>query len=508
MKLSKRAFSARLPRIACAAFLGLVCPALMGCATAEQATVAQEASEAPSFPGELSRSLEGVYGGKSVAFTALLETTQIQNDVPGKGVDIVSFSYVAEGSGSERPVLFVFNGGPITASLWLHIGAVGPYRVALPDDVSAPASDASLVSNPYAPLDVADIVFFDPASTGYSRVHEGVDRTEYFTVQADAEQCADFIDAWLAKHERTGSPVFILGESYGTIRAAELAGQLAERGPEYALDGVFLMGQAVNIIEYAQRKENIISYVVSLPTLAATAWEFGKVSPNGQSFEAFMSEAKVFGETEYLAALFQGSRLDPETKTNIAAKLERFTGIPASYYVEHNLRISKETYRVELLKDDGLILGRSDARYTGPVSEGGDPSSVLQSTYENAFIDYVDAIFGFSPGDDYIRYAAPEEWIYGPPSPFSPFAFGARLDVAFEANPDFRLVIGNGYHDTMTTVGAAEYAAVQSNWPVDRVRTVFYPGGHMAYSVEASARAFGADIRDWITGSPVTTNGE
>ena len=172
--------------------------------------------------------------GEPLAYTAAIETISVGIGDEGRGADIVSFSYVADQPAADRPVLFVFNGGPISPSLWLHMGAVGPVRVALPDDLSISASGAKLVPNAYSPLNVADIVLFDPASTGYSRVRDGVAPSVYYSVEADGEQCADFTEAWLAAHGRTGSPVFILGESYGTIRAAETAGQLAERGPDHA----------------------------------------------------------------------------------------------------------------------------------------------------------------------------------------------------------------------------------------------------------------------------------
>ncbi|MEH6488946.1 S10 family peptidase [Hyphomonas oceanitis] len=503
-------FSGRLPEFVCAALLGVSCVSVTGCATPETPPAIEHAVTVAkkNLPGPISRSAQGVFDGETVAYTAAIESTPVEIGIDGKGADIVSFSYVAQQATDDRPVLFVFNGGPIAASLWLHIGAVGPYRVSLPDDISQSETAATLIPNTDSPLNVADIVLFDPASTGYSRVRDGVDPSVYYSVEADGAQCADFIEAWLAAHGRTGSPVFILGESYGTIRAAEAAGQLAERGPEHAANGVFLMGQAVNIIEYAQRKENIISYVASLPTLAATAWELGKVDKIGKTFQGFMAEAKAFGETEYLTALYQGNKVDPQTRDAVAAKLEAFTGIPAAYYVEHNNRISKETYRVELLKADDLILGRSDARYTGQNQPGADPASVLSSVYEDAFRNYIKSVFGFEVGDDYKLYANVDEWIYGPPSPFAAFAFGKRLDPAFAANPDFRLFIGNGYQDTMTTVGASDYAVSQSDWPLDRVRTAYYKGGHMAYSVDESAKAFGADIREWITGAPHAGAGE
>lgn len=496
-------FARRFPGFVRAVFWGFLIVAGAGCAQAEPPATAVPGKASPTpVPEAVAWSGEGVFGGETVSYRAALETTTIEADVPGKGADIVSFSYVADKAAAERPVLFVFNGGPITASLWLHVGAIGPYRLSLPDDLSAPPSEAKLVPNAYSPLNVADIVFFDPASTGYSRVREGVDPSVYFSVKADGAECADFIEAWLRNHGRTGAPVFILGESYGTIRAAEVAGQLAERGPDHAADGVFLMGQAVNIIEYAQREENIISYAVSLPTLAATAWELGKVDKAGRTFDTFIADAEAFGGSDYLTALYQGNKLAPETRAAVAEKLEAFTGIPAAYYVAHNLRISKETYRVELLKDRNLILGRSDARYTGPAAPGADPASALQTVYGQAFRDYIRKYFGFELGDGYKFSAETGGWVYGAPSPFDAFAFGKRLDPAFEANPDFRLVIGNGYQDTMTTVGAAEYAVAQSNWPLARVRTAFYKGGHMAYSVEASAKAFGEDIRAWIAGWP------
>tara|TARA_R110001592_G_scaffold42521_3_gene138059 strand:- start:8695 stop:10227 length:1533 start_codon:yes stop_codon:yes gene_type:complete len=510
MNFRKQPFSGRLPGFVCAAFLaGMFVPAT-GCATADvPPEAAQVSADATAgFPGPMSRTAKGVFGGETLAYTAAIETLPIEIGVEGRGADIVSFSYVADQPSADRPVLFVFNGGPIAASLWLHIGAIGPYRVSLPDDLTEPAKGMQLVPNDYSPLNVADVVFFDPASTGYSRVRAGIDPSVYYSVDADGEQCANFIEAWLAVHGRTGSPVFILGESYGTIRAAEVAGQLAERGADHAAAGVFLMGQAVNIIEYAQRKENIISYVVSLPTLASTAWELGKVDKTDTSFGAFMAEVKAFGETEYLTALFRGNQIDPGARATVAAKLEAYTGIPAAYYIKNNNRISKEDYRVELLKSDGLILGRSDARYTGSAEPGADPASVLSSAYQEAFSDYVKFVFGFELGDDYKLYADVGEWVYGPPSPFAAFAFGKRLDPAFVANPDFRLVIGNGYQDTMTTVGAADYAVSQSDWPLDRVRTSFYKGGHMAYSVDESAKAFGADIREWITGRPSPGAGE
>lgn len=493
-------------------FCGLSSSMLLAACVSAQAAAppspvveAAEAGSASNFPQEISKEATGVFGGKQITYTANLERIGITpNGLPA--ADIVTISYIAETdvSPTERPVLFIFNGGPISASLWLHIGALGPKRVSAPEDLSAPLNEFKLVDNPYSPLDAADLVFFDPASTGFSKVTGDGDPSEYFSVEADAAQFAAFAEAWLAEHGRTGGPAFILGESYGTHRAAEAAGQIAEAG-RLNLDGVFLMGQAVNIIEYSQRKQNILSYVASLPTLAAIAWDTGAVDRRGLSVEAFAAEAQTFGEEQYLGALFKGQRISDAELKAISAKLESFTGIPADYYVRSRLRISKEQFRTELLKAEGKILGRSDGRYTGPLEDGrGDPSGILQAAYWEGFSAYFSETFGAASLESYnqVFSAGPgfDSWNWGASSPFGHFAYAEGINAAFDAYPDFRLFVGTGYHDTMTTVGAADYLIDQSDWPPERVRRGKYIGGHMAYSVDESARQFGDDIRSWIRG--------
>lgn len=485
---------------------------IAGCVSAQPANPSQQLTSSQTVAVTTpflikNKAVQGqsVFGAQSVKYTAALENIRITpgSDLPA--ADMVTISYVADTdlSPEDRPVLFIFNGGPISASLWLHIGALGPKRVSAPEDLNAPLEQFSLVANAHSPLDAADLVFFDPASTGFSRVAEGGDASKYFSVKSDAAQFAAFAEAWLAKHGREASPVFILGESYGTHRAAEAAGQITEAG-KLNLEGVFLMGQAVNIIEYSQRKQNILSYIASLPTLAAIAWDAGMVDKAGRSFETFVNEAQAFGEAEYLGALFKGQRITPEELAQVSGKLEAYTGIPAEYYVENRLRISKEQFRAELLKEKDLILGRSDGRYTGPLGDGrGDPSGILQDAYSNGFAAYFRETFGDLPLDDYKQVFSSgnfDSWEWGASSPFGHFAYAERIDVAFKANPDFRVFVGTGYHDTMTTVGAADYLIDQSDWPQDRVRSAKYIGGHMAYSVDDSARAFGEDIRSWIHG--------
>ena len=447
----------------------------------------------------------GTFNGKQVAYTATVEGIDVPDSKGKPAARLVSFAYTADNihDATSRPAMFVFNGGPITASLWLHVGVMGPKRVAVPDDLTADPNTFQLIDNSYSPLDVTDLVFIDPASTGYSRVLAGTAAESYFSVAADGQQVTGFISAWLTQHGRLSSPTYLLGESYGTIRAAEVAGQLAELPQPILLQGVVLMGQAINIIEYRQRPQNIISYAVSLPTLAALAWYHDKVDHGGKTFDQFEHEAWQFAQTDYLTALFQGSAIDPAEKDRVAKRLEELSGIPASYYREHNLRISKEEYRGLLLKDRGLLLGRNDGRYAAPITNKGlaaDPSDRIMPAFQRLFREYVHKDLAVDWPEDYVAFkgADLEHWNWEGTGPFADWPYGDRLSKVMKANPRFHVLIGNGYHDTQTTVGAAEYAVRQSGWPDGRATLSFYEGGHMAYTVERSARKFTDDIRTLV----------
>jgi carboxypeptidase C (cathepsin A) len=455
---------------------------------------------------------EGVFNGKRVAYTATVSAIDV-NDGEGKpGARIVSTSYLAEArpQAAARPVMFVFNGGPISPSVYLHMGAFGPRRVAFADDLSADAAAAPLVGNPHSILDVTDLVYFDPAGTGFSRALPGKPLEDYFSVSADAQQTAAFIAAWLDEHGRRESPAYIFGESYGTNRAVETARQLAELPQHVLLAGVVLFGQAVNIIEYAQRPNNIISYVVSLPTLAALGWYHGKAETAGADLERFVDSAWDYARTEYLQALFQGGALPDDRLREVAERLAGFTGLSAELFIEKRLRVSKEDYRLELFRDEALVIGRSDGRYVGPAKVEGagedaappDPADELPRTLAAAFLAYAVADLGLPSVEQYV-VGSPVRglaaWDWGEQTPFSRFAYGDALDVLLDKNPRARVLVTAGYFDTMTTTGASLYLVNQETWPADRVTLRFYHGGHMAYSNEDSARKMADDLRDWIS---------
>jgi carboxypeptidase C (cathepsin A) len=419
---------------------------------------------------------QGIFNGKHVTYKASVEAVVV-TDASGKpAARLVDTSYIATSTGNaaKRPVVFAFNGGPITPSDIIHMGMLGPKRVAVPDDVTAGPSTYKVVDNRYTLLDVADLVFIDPASTGLSRVLDGL-----------------------------GSPKYVVGESYGTMRAAAVADQLQKLPTPVPLDGVILIGQALNIIEFSQRPANIISYAVSLPTIAAIAWSHGKANAHGKSFDDFQTEVWQFARTDYLTALFQGAKLPDDERRRIAARLEDYSGIPAAFYMANNLEISKERYRRELFRDKHEILGMIDARYVGPNPASGpapDPAGVITKAYEEAFKTYLHDELKIDDVDDYSTKDPVEDgWNYGgAASPFSDWPFPTLLTNVFAANPKFRLMVMNGYEDTQTTVGAAQYLVDRSGWPQDRVSIHFYQGGHTAYSVEDSLKRMTSDIRAMV----------
>lgn len=480
-----------------AAMIGVAAVGVSACQTAAAQSENRSAMQAPVVTRR-----SGTFNGVRLDYDAIVEPIVV-NDAKGQpAARIVSTSYITTGARASpaRPVIFTFNGGPISASAILHMGAMGPRRVAVPNDISADPASFKVVDNTHALLDVADVVFFDPASTGLSRVLPGVDPKSYYSIVADGQQSAQFVVEWTKRHNRGASPRYAFGESYGTMRAVSMANQLQKLVAP--LDGVILLGQAINIVEFSQRPANIISYVVSLPTLAAAAHFHGKGKPAGRSLEKFTEDAWSFAHDEYLHALFRGRTLDSSGRQHIAAQLEAYSGLPASWYLANNLRISKENYRRELFRSEGLVLGQNDARYKGPNPEGRgqDPSRVVANAYQAAFTAYLRDDLRVAEFADYKPAATDvgqglDAWDYGGKGPFADWPFPALLNDCFAANPKFRVLVGNGYTDTQTTVGAARYLVDQAGWPGDRTTLKFYEGGHMAYSIEDSLRRIMADVR-------------
>lgn len=450
---------------------------------------------------------QGLFNGQKVDYTSEIEEVPVSDGDKGPSARIVSISYLAKDAGARpgRPVIFIFNGGPIVPSTTLHMAAFGPKRIAFPDDLTADPATFPLVDNTYTVLDVADLVFFDPAGTGLSRLDEGTPREAYFSVDADARQFTQFVEAWSRRHGRLDSPKYLFGESYGTLRAAVAAQKISRLEPPVRLDGVFLMGQALNIIETSSRPGNVISYVVSLPTLAALGWYHGRVDKKGRTLEQFLDEVRLFARTEFLTALFQGSSLPPAVRDRLARRLSELTGIPADFYAANNLRLNKYRFRTELLKGSHEVIGTNDGRYKTTAPKEGevpDPSAVIGKAAANGFSQYVREDLLIEEAN-YLNDAGVKDlegWRWGSTSPFGDWPYMASISDALSRNPSLRVIIGTGYYDLLTTTGVADYAFAQSGWPKDRVRIIRYEGGHMAYTVEKSLKKMMDDVRALVLG--------
>jgi carboxypeptidase C (cathepsin A) len=455
----------------------------------------------------------GTFNGKKVAYTATVDETIVANATGRPSARIVSVAYTADGANpATRPVIFVCNGGPISPSIYLHMLGVGPRVIAIPADLTADSSQFTVVDNPYAVLDVADLVFFDPASTGWSRVLDGVKVEEYYTTDADAQQMAAFVDRWTRENGRTASPKYLLGESYATLRVPEAAKQLARLPEPVLVDGIFLMGQAANQLEVNTRPYNIIAPAIGLPSIAAAAWHHNKVDRRGLTVWQWMDSARHFSANEYINALFKGTvALDDATKQRIAGRLQSLTGIPSAYFLANNLRITRPTFQQELFKAERLKLGSDDARYSGPV-DGPEPDAAPSRAAARAFVDYARSELKVTRTDEFRTRQFPPStagqgrgggggWAYAPSaSPFNDFPYTSSVTEVMNKNPKFRVYVGSGIYDMKTTTGAADYLVSQSGWPKDRVRVFYYEGGHMAYTNPAAMKQFNADVRAMAEG--------
>ena len=512
--------------------------------TVARPMIAQNAAIAPKHAPIVTHH-QGTFNGQRVDYTATVGETIVANAAGTPAARLVSIAYTRDGADpATRPVMFVFNGGPIGPSYPLHMGAFGPKRVAYSPDLKADPATFPLVDNTYTVLDVADLVFFDPASTGYSRVLDGISPQEYYTTESDAQQLTAFVDRWLRENNRMASPKYMFGESYGTIRLPETARQLLHLPEPIVLDGIVLMGQATNQLEVNTRPYNIIAPVIGLPSVAATAWYHNRIDRRGRTVRDVMAEAAQFANNDYLNALFKGSALKSADSARIANRLRELTGIPAEYFRTNNLRITRPTFQTELFKAEGLKLGSDDARYIGPAS-GPDPAGVVGNVVLTAFKKYARDELKIDWPDQY-RQSQTVPWEDSPPdsagaaaagggrrgaggggrggrggrggasgggggagggwtyaatgSPFADFPYTSSITEVINKNPRFRVLVGSGIYDMKTTTGAAEYLIAQSGWPRDRARISYYEGGHMAYSNEAALKKLTDDVRLLLQG--------
>ncbi|MGI5158716.1 S10 family serine carboxypeptidase-like protein [Microbispora sp. CA-102843] len=455
-----------------------------------------------------------VIGDVSIDFTAEAGRVSIADESGRTLGDAWTFAYVRDGGEAERPVLFLFNGGPGCSSIWLHLGGLGPWRAAVPRELdAAPVARDTLAPSPDALIDTADLVFIDPIDTGFGRLADGVEPAAISSVDRDAAITAQIVRSWLERHNRLESPVYLLGESYGTTRAALTATALLTAEEPVAVSGVAMLGQCVNAQETTQRPGNPVGFIAALPLLAATAWYHGKSAYGALALDEVVRRAHAFAVDEYAAALLTGEMPDP-----VVERLAGFTGLGAVELRARRLRVDKEEYRRLLLADRGLVVGLTDARYTLPAPAAGaggphvDAASVrLDPVFYAAARRLFTEHLGIPRKRRYrVAVAAHERWNYledaavarfggsAMPSPFALFDYPAHLAALLRANAGARLFFGTGYFDTLTTVGSLEHLLSQYGLPAARLREGRYPAGHMMYTDPHSSAALSADLRAFV----------
>ncbi|MEU6415176.1 hypothetical protein [Microbispora sp. NPDC046933] len=449
----------------------------------------------------------------SIDFTAEAGRVSISDESGRTLGDAWTFAYIRDEAEVERPVLFLFNGGPGCSSLWLHLGGLGPWRAAVPRELdAAPVVRDTLEPSPDALVDTADLVFVDPIDTGFGRLADGVEPAAISSVDRDAGITAQIVRSWLERHNRLESPVYLLGESYGTIRAALTATALLTADEPVAVSGVAMLGQCVNAQETTQRPGNPVGFIAALPLLAATAWYHGKSAHGALTLDEVVRRAHAFAVDEYAAALLTGEMPGP-----VVERLAGFTGLGAEELRARRLRVDKEEFRTLLLADRGLVLGLTDARYTLPAPAGaGEPhvdaasvrlDPVFYAAARRLFTEHL----GIPRKRRYrVAVAAHERWNYlenaavgrfggsAMPSPFAMFDYPAHLAALLRANAGARLFFGTGYFDTLTTVGSLEHLRSQYGLPAARLREGRYPAGHMMYTDPHSLAALSDDLRAFV----------
>ena len=422
-----------------------------------------------------------------------------------KEQDDGSFAHVDP---TTRPLLFLFNGGPGSSSVWLHLGAFGPERVVMGDAGSLLPPPWSMAPNNATLLDVADLVFVDPVTTGYSRAVDGETDKRFHGLEQDADSIASFIRLFITRHERWQSPKFIGGESYGTTRSAAVAEKLqSEHG--IWLNGVVLVSSVLDFATIRGGRSSDVPYALFLPTLAATAFYHGALDENEfQTLDAVVEAAEEFALGDYLHALAMGSSLSADERAATVQQLARMTGLSDAYIELTNLRIGSTSFRKELLRDKRLTVGRLDSRFTGVDANAAgarpeyDPSyTAIQGPYTAALNHYIRSTLGYVSDLPYeILTRRVHPWDY---SGFEgrPVNVTDRLRGAMLKNPALRVFIASGYFDLATPYFAADYVVDHLGLDsvfLSHVQTNYYAAGHMMYLNDSIRIQLSSDVRHWL----------
>ncbi|MGI9625969.1 MAG: S10 family peptidase [Longimicrobiales bacterium] len=463
---------------------------------------AQDGSEPEAVPARWDSQHSIVVGGETVAYDARVGSVILKNDSDDPSGELFYTAYFRTNDPSaNRPIIFSFNGGPGSASFWLHMGIMGPKRVVTPTVGPQGAPPYPVVDNDYTLLDKADIVMIDPIGTGFSHTLGETEGSEFWGIDEDARSLTQFIRRFLSENDRWNSPRYLLGESYGTTRAAVMAGHLQRANID--LNGIVLVSSVLqfNTIQFAPGDD--LPYIVNFPSYAIVS-EYLDALPGGKpdDLEAFMAEVEAWSTTSYATALLAGTTLDAATRSQVVDQMHRYTGLSPDFIERADLRITAPEYEAELLRDEGRIVGRLDARFTGPAGDllqprpSHDPqSSAISSAYTSAFNSYLRDDLGYDGDREYVPSGGTSDWNWGRLRGGGGFVRGGGtpnvapdLANAIRRNPSLEVLLVNGIYDLATPYFAAVWTMDRMGLPPelrDNIQRVDFEAGHMMYVEES-----------------------
>lgn len=453
--------------------------------------------------------------GKVISYTAVAGTLLLKNE---KDESIALFGYTAyvkdgEADASRRPLTFAYNGGPGSSSMWLHLGALGPRRIAVNDPTFTPPPPYKLEDNEHSIIDVTDLIMVDPIGTGLSHPIGKATNKDFWGVDQDIKSISLFISQYIKENDRWNSPKYILGESYGTTRSAGIASYLQDN-LGLQLNGVVLVSSVLDI--HTLTFQDDISHVLYLPTYAAVAWFHNKLASKPTDLDAFLKEVRNFSQGEYATALQKGDALSDAEKAQIAVKLSGYTGLSKEYWTKANLRVPEPAFTQELLRDEHQTVGRLDARYKGINQDllsqfsNDDPQSTqISPPYIAAFMNYFYTELKVPKNYSYhvSAYSADGfkwDWHHaangGEGFPVMP---NTSVDLAsiMSKTPNLKVLVLNGYFDLATPFFGTEYTFDHMGLEKkihNNVTMKYYPAGHMMYVHLHSLIAFKKDVAAFI----------
>lgn len=448
--------------------------------------------------------------GDTLSYTATTGLMPLKNEKDEIEAQIFYTAYTLDKveDSADRPLIFVFNGGPGSASVWLHMGALGPKRVDMGEEGFMPAPPYRLVDNEYTWLDLGDLVFIDPVGTGYSRATDPDNNKKYWGLDSDLESVGEFIRLYLSRNERWTSPLYLAGESYGTTRASGLSGHLVDRG--IALNGIMLISTVMNFQTIRFTKANDLPYMLYVPTYCATAYYHNKLDDDLQNrdFRELLHEVEQWSETEYALALAKGDRLSEDETDTIAEQLAKYTGLSKRFILGANLRIHIWTFCKELVRDEKRAVGRLDSRFIGIMASADaqfpdfDPSmNAIIPPYTSTYNQYVRSELGYKSDLNYeiLSFKVNQGWEYKK-GEFPDTSEALRS--AFAKNPHMKVFVGQGYYDLATPFFAAYYSLEHMGLDKslqDNISISEYEAGHMMYLHIPSLAKLKEDIAEFMS---------